>query len=132
MGVGPIRQPGHERGAPLRTARRLPGHVLSHAPSHAMPVRRWATRAALFAIWLARGALAEEPANTAAPWGPSAELEPEHGVFAGSVPDPYRLALRRALVPTTAYGSCQLLTLPALGSERSCSSTAPTTAAPPS
>ena len=84
---------------------------------------RWAARACVVVLALAPPALAEESARTAptatpAPWGPSAELEPEVGLFAGSTPEPYRLALRRALLPETAFGSCQLLTLPALGSER--------------
>ena len=71
-------------------------------------------------VGLARPALAEQSAHAAAavPRGASAELEPDVGLFGGSTPEPYRLALRRALVPDTAYGSCQLLTLPAIGSER--------------
>jgi len=73
----------------------------------------------LFASGLLVAVLGFAPAVTAeVPWGHSAELEPEVGVFAGSAPEPYRLALRRALLPGTAYGSCQLLTLPASGSER--------------
>jgi hypothetical protein len=73
----------------------------------------------VLAVGLAPGARAGEPARTeTVPWGPSSELEPETGLFAGSTPEPYRLALRQALLPGTAYGSCQLLTLPAQGSER--------------
>lgn len=82
--------------------------------------RRFSLRVLLVVVGLAPEALAEESARTEAqvPWGPSSELEPEVGLFAGGTPEPYRLALRQALVPSTAYGSCQLLTLPALGSER--------------
>lgn len=67
-------------------------------------------------------ASADEPKISApcgsADWPWSGDFEPEHGVYSGGVPDPYHLALSRALLPGEPQRLCQLLTLPALGSER--------------